>query len=289
MTELVTGALAPSASKPKASARWRVRGVSWGARLSLVFILASLAVMVLVEYLPLQDPAQQDLVNTLAPISGEHWIGTDELGRDLFSRLLWGVHTSLLAGLTAVAVAVGIGLPLGLLAGYLGGWVDQVLSRLADVVLTVPALILLLAAQTALDTSIQGQMAVLGCIFAPRVLRVIRAEALGVSTAAFVTAGRMSGASHARILLRYLLPGVRAQVVVQISYLLGLAMVVEAGISFLGIGVKPPDSSLGTLLIGASALLSSHPHVVLVPAAVLTTLILSLNVFGDSLTEQRKK
>ncbi|MFS3130204.1 ABC transporter permease [Nocardioides sp. Bht2] len=288
MTEMASPPAA--AAVPRRFRRERRSGaMSWGARISLLFILICLAVMAGVELLPLQDPAKQDLANTLAPISGDHWIGTDELGRDLFSRLMWGVHTSLLAGLTAVAVAVGVGLPLGLLAGYLGGWIDQLLSRLADVVLTVPALILLLAAQTALDTSIQGQMMVLGGIFAPRVLRVIRAETLSVSTAAFVTAGRMSGASHLRILWRYLLPGVRAQVVVQISYLLGLAMVVEAGISFLGIGVKPPDSSLGTLLIGASAMLSNHPHVVLVPATVLTLLILSLNVFGDSLTAQRKK
>ncbi|WP_122816092.1 ABC transporter permease [Nocardioides pantholopis] len=253
------------------------------------YVALAVLVTVLVPFLPIHGPNEQDLANTLAPITGSHWLGTDDLGRDLLSRLLWGVHTSFLAGLTAVGVAMLVGLPLGLLAGYLGGWVDQVLSRLADVVLAVPALILLLAAQTALDTGIQGQMAVLGGIFAPRVLRVVRAETMRLSRAPFVLAGRMSGCSHSRILGRYLMPGVRAQLVVQLSYLLGLAMVIEAGISFLGVGVKPPEASLGTLLIGASGLLSSEPRVVLVPAAVLTLLILSLNLFGDSLTEERKK
>jgi len=260
-----------------------------GAWLALGYVLLAVVVTVLIPFLPVQDPDAQELTNTLGPLSADHWLGTDDLGRDLFSRLMWAVHTSLLAALTAVAVAVLIGLPLGLLAGYVGGWADAVLSRLADVVLTVPALILLLAAQTALDTGIQGQMVVLGVIFAPRILRVVRTQTLQVAAAPFVSAGRMSGCSHTRIVGRYLLPGVRAQLAVQASYLLGLSLVVEAGISFLGIGVRPPGSSLGTLLIGASSMLSTEPRVVLIPAVVLTLLILSLNVLGDQLTEERKK
>lgn len=260
-----------------------------GALLALGFVLMAVAITVLVPVLPVQDPDVQELGNTLGPISSAHWLGTDDLGRDLFSRLLWAVHTSFLAGLIAVAVAVAVGLPLGLLAGYLGGWLDAVFSRLADVVLTVPALILLLAAQTALDTGIRGQMVVLGVIFAPRVLRVVRTETLQIAASPFVAAGRMSGCSHPRIITRYLMPGVRAQLAVQASYLMGLALVVEAGISFLGIGVRPPGSSLGTLLIGASSMLANEPRVVLVPAVVLTLLILSLNILGDQLTERRKK
>lgn len=251
------------------------------------YVAAAVVITVLVPVLPLQSPNDQDLANTLGPISGAHWLGTDDLGRDLVSRLLWAVHTSLVAGLIAVVIAVVIGLPLGLLAGYRRGWIDTVLSRLADVVLTVPALILLLAAQTALDTGIRGQMVVLGVIFAPRVLRVVRTETLRTASSPFVVAGRMSGCSHARIIRRYLMPGVRAQLAVQVSYLLGLALVIEAGISFLGVGVTPPDASLGTLLIGASGLLSSDPQVVLIPATVLTLLILSLNLLGDHFTEER--
>ncbi|WP_235737660.1 ABC transporter permease [Nocardioides alcanivorans] len=287
MTDLVDKTTAPEPRTPGRTIRWRPRRI--GAWLALAYVVVAVAITVLVPVLPLQDPDVQELGNTLGPLSGGHWLGTDDLGRDLFARLMWAVHTSFLAALTAVAVAVVVGLPLGLLAGYLGGWADTVLSRLADVVLTVPALILLLAAQTALDTGIQGQMVVLGFIFAPRILRVVRAETLVIAATPFVQAGRMSGCSHSRMVWRYLLPGVRAQLAVQASYLLGLALVVEAGISFLGIGVRPPGSSLGTLLIGASSMLSIEPRVVLIPAAVLTLLILSLNVLGDQLTEERKK
>lgn len=287
MTELIDPTPAAPTRARTSRVRWRPRRV--GAWLALAYVVIAVAITVLVPFLPLTDPDAQELTNTLGPISGEHWLGTDDLGRDLFSRLLWAVHTSLIAALTAVAVAVAIGLPLGLLAGYVGGWTDMALARLADITLTVPALILLLAAQTALDTGIQGQMVVLGVIFAPRILRVVRTETLQVTTAPFVAAGRMSGCSHRRIIGRYLLPGVRAQLAVQTSYLLGLSLVVEAGISFLGIGVRPPGSSLGTLLIGASSLLSTEPRVVLIPAAVLTLLILSLNVLGDQLTQERKK
>ncbi|TDB83599.1 ABC transporter permease, partial [Actinomadura sp. KC216] len=257
------------------------RRLGWGRVAALGFVVLCLLVTVLVPFLPVADPARQDVGRTLADISGDHWLGTDQLGRDLFSRLLWGVHTSMLAALTAIGVAAAIGVPTGLLAGYRGGWIDGITGRIADVVLTVPALILLLTVQAALRTGITGQMVTLGVIFAPRIYRVVRAETMRLAVSPFVTAGRMSGCSHTRIVWRYLLPGVRDQVAVQISYLLGLALVVEAGISFLGVGVQPPGASLGTLLTGASAMLASEPRVVLVPAVVITVLILCLNLLGD--------
>lgn len=288
MTEIVE-TITPGRSRVRVARRRRRGGRSIGTGLALACVLAGVVITVVAPVLPIAAPNQQDLTNTLGPMTSSTWLGTDELGRDLFSRLMWGIHTSFLAGFTAVATALVIGLPLGLLAGYLGGWLDQVLSRFADVVLTVPALILLLAAQTALDTGIQGQMVVLGLILAPRIMRVVRVETLRLARSPFVTAGRMSGSSHARVLARYVLPGVRPQLAVQVSYLLGLALVVEAGISFLGIGVRPPDASLGTLLVGASALLSNEPRVVLIPAGVLTLTILSLNLLGDSLTQGKKQ
>ncbi|MGW5383593.1 ABC transporter permease [Nocardia sp. NPDC003963] len=263
------------------SRRWSV--LEWAA---LGVLGAVVTVTIFVPLLPIADPHAQDLLNTAGPVTADHWLGTDELGRDMVSRLLWGIHTSMLAALIAVAVAFLIGLPLGLLAGYCGGWVDQALGRLADVVLIVPALILLLAAQTALATGIEGQMVVLGVIFAPRILRIVRTQTIPLVGAPYVAAARMSGVGHLRILRRYLMPGVRSQLVVQVSYLLGLALVVEAGISFLGIGVQPPDASLGTLLTGASTLLATMPLVVIVPAATLTLLILSLNILGDTLNKQ---
>lgn len=260
--------------------RWLGR-LGWGRCAALAFVVLCLLVALLVPFLPVAEPTRQNMMETLADVSGEHWLGTDQLGRDLFSRLLWGIRTSMFAALIAVGVAAAVGVPTGLLAGYRRGWIDGITGRIADVVLTVPALILLLTVQAALRTGIEGQMVTLGLIFAPRVYRVIRAETLGLAVSPFVTAGRMSGCSHTRIVWRYLLPGVRDQVAVQLSYLLGLALVVEAGISFLGVGVQPPGASLGTLLTGASSMLASEPRVVLIPAGVITALILCLNVLGD--------
>ncbi|TYB44106.1 ABC transporter permease [Actinomadura chibensis] len=259
-----------------------VRRLGRGRSAALGFVVLCLLVTVLTPFLPLADPTRQDVGRTLADMSGDHWLGTDQLGRDLFSRLLWGIRTSMFAALTAVGVAAAIGVPTGLLAGYRRGWIDGITGRIADVVLTVPALILLLTVQAALRTGIEGQMVTLGVIFAPRIYRVVRAETMRLAVSPFVTAGRMSGCSHTRIVWRYLLPGVRDQAAVQVSYLLGLALVVEAGISFLGVGVQPPGASLGTLLTGASAMLASEPRVVLVPAAVITVLILCLNLLGDA-------
>lgn len=283
MSELVTTESQPTGGAEPTRPRraWRLGWVGWTA---LVFVSACAVTALMVPFLPLADPASQNLVDGYAPPSAAHWLGTDELGRDLFSRLLWAVRTSLTAALIAVAVGASIGVPLGLLGGYVGGWLDAMLGRLADTLLTVPALILLLTVQSALRTDIEGQMVTLGVIFAPRLYRVVRAATLTLANQPFVIAGRMSGCSHARILWRYLLPGVRVQAAVQVSYLLGLALLLEAGISFLGVGVRPPDASLGTLLAGASTVLAIEPMVVLVPAAVLTALILSMNLLGDLTT-----
>lgn len=257
-----------------------------GALVALGFVLLCATVSLLLPLLPVADPETQDSAAMLADPSAEHWFGGDQLGRDLFSRLLWGLRTSMLAALTAAAVAAAIGVPLGLAAGYYRGWFDAVTARTADTLLTVPALILLLTVQTALQTGIQGQMVALGVIFAPRVYRLVRTETIGLAHKPFLIAGRMSGCSTLRIAWRYLLPGVRDQAAVQVSFLLGLALVVEAGISFLGLGVRPPDASLGTLLTDAGAMLATAPHVVLIPAAVLTALILSFNLIGDAATKE---
>ncbi|MGI5158960.1 ABC transporter permease [Microbispora sp. CA-102843] len=273
MTEVVATGRSRSAG--------RLAGLGVTRAFALGFVLVCLAVSLAVPFLPLGDPNQQHLGDTLASYSAEHLFGTDQLGRDLLTRLLWGTRTSLFAALTAIAVATAVGLPFGMLAGYRRGWIEAVTGRLADVILTVPALVLLLTVHAALRTGITGQMVTLGVVFAPRIYRVVRTETVKVATLPYLMAGRMSGCSHTRILARYLLPGIRAQVLVQVSYLLGLSLLIEAGISFLGVGVESPNASLGTMLSGAATMLASAPRVVLIPAAVLSLLILSLNVIGD--------
>jgi peptide/nickel transport system permease protein len=251
----------------------------------LLFILFSAVLSVLAPLLPLQSPNAQDPAVSFGGFSADHWLGADQYGRDLLSRLVWGTRTSLAAALTAITVATVIGLPLGLLAGYRKDWSDLLLGRLADTVLTVPPLVMLITVQAALKTGIYGQMVVLGILFAPRVLRVVRSATVTVVEAPYVAAGRLSGCSHTRILWRYVLPNVREQVIVQVSYLLSIALVVETGISFLGIGVQPPGSSLGTLLTGGIAMLTARASVILIPAVVTVLLILSFNVLGDRIID----
>lgn len=251
------------------------------AVLGIVVIVSLLA-----PVLPLVPPAQQDLPSALQGMSGAHWLGTDQYGRDLLSRLIWGTRTSALAALTAAGVAGAVGVPLGLVAGYRKGWLDWLLGRLSDTVLTVPALVMLITLQAALQTSIWGEMVVLGLLFAPRVQRVVRTASAVVCSAPYVVAARLSGCRHRRVLLRYVMPNVKEQIVVQLSYLLGLAFVIETGISFLDIGVQAPDSSLGTLLAGGSPMMSVEPRLILVPAVVLTIVILCCNTVGDLLNRE---
>jgi ABC-type dipeptide/oligopeptide/nickel transport system permease subunit len=163
--------------------------------------------------------------------------------------------------------------------------VPSLYLRFANTMLTMPPLVMLITVQAALKTGIYGQMIVLGILFAPRVLRVVRSATVTVVEAPFVAAGRLSGCSHARILGRYVLPNVREQVIVQVSYLLSIALVVETGISFLGIGVQPPGASLGTLLTGGIAMLTSRAAVILIPAAVTVLLILAFNILGDRIID----
>lgn len=255
------------------------------AKAMLLLILFWVIVSALAPVLPLAPPNTQSLSASLSGFTADHWLGTDQFGRDLLSRLVWGTRTSLSAAFTAVAVATAIGMPLGLLAGYRKDWSDLLLGRLADTVLTVPPLVMLITVQAALDTGIYGQMLVLGVVFAPRMLRVVRSATVTVVESPFVHAGRLSGCSHVRLLWRYVLPNVREQVIVQVSYLLSIALVVEAGLSFLGIGVESPGASLGTLVTGGIAMLAAAPAVILIPAAVTVLLILAFNILGDRLID----
>lgn len=236
----------------------------------------------------LPDPDTQRLASALEGPSGTHLLGTDNLGRDAAARLVGGTRTTTLAALTAVGVAVGVGLPLGLLAGYRRGWVDVLLARVADALMAVPPLILLLTTIAAIGQGVTKAMVVLGFILAPRMFRVARGATIGLSGSGYLEVGRMSGCSLPRILWRYVLPNVRSQVVVQVCLLFGFAVLIEAGISFLGLGVQPPSSSLGVLLKTSIEYLGKAPLLVIAPGTVITGLILACNLVGDRYTQRKE-
>lgn len=252
---------------------------------ALLLFAAIVLVSLLSPILGLADPAAQNLLLALHGPSGAHWLGTDQLGRDIMSRLIWGTRTTVLAAALATAIAGAIGVPLGLLAAYRRGVVEAITNRVADAILTLPALVLLLAIQAAIQKGIYVSMAILGVVTAPQIYRVVRSATLAVSRKSYVEAGRLSGASHLSILGRYLLPNVREQIIVQLSYILGFGLMVESGMSFLGVGVQPPNPSLGTMLSDGVAVLGRDANLVLIAGAVLSFLILACNVLGDSMAE----
>lgn len=271
----------PSTGRP-------VRGISGRAAKWIgLGIGALLAVsLIALPVLPLPSPNLQDLLHPLEGPSGSHWLGTDEVGRDALSRLLYGARTTLLAALFATAICAVIGLPLGLLAGRLGGTFDSIASRAADAIMAVPPLILLMAVIAALGQGVWKSMAVLGIILAPRLFRVTRAATINLSAAEFITVGEMSGIGRGRLLSQYILRNIRAQVVVQLTVLLGYAILTEASISFLGLGVTPPNPSLGVLLRSSMEFLAAAPLLVIAPGILISAVILACNLAGDSLSNR---
>lgn len=255
-----------------------------GGALWPTLIVALIAVAILAPLLPLQDVATQRLSDSLAPPSASHLLGADELGRDVLARLVFGARTTFLSSLLCVAVAVALGLPAGLIAGYRRGLFDQIVSRIADGIMAVPPLVLLLAVIAAIGPGLAKSMIILGVILSPRLYRVVRGETMVLAGTPFLEVGLMSGCSKTRIVTRYLLANLKEQVAVQITLLLGYAVLTEAGISFLGFGVQPPDPSLGVLLKSSIEFLDTAPILALAPGLVMTVFIIACNVVGDMRT-----
>lgn len=273
----LTVSAAGSTFRPKRRTLGRMpKGMFWPAAVGIVLLIGVAAPL-----LPLADPGAQSLADALAPPSADHLLGTDELGRDLLARLAFGARTTFLSALVCVMVCTAIGLPLGLLAGSWRGWFDRITSRIADGFMAVPPLVLLLAVIAAIGPGLMRSMVILGVILAPRLFRVVRAETIVLSDSPFFEVARMSGCGRMRIIVRYLLLNLREQAVVQITLLLGFAVLTEAGISFLGFGVQPPDSSLGVLLKSSMEFLETAPLLAMAPGLLMTSFIIACNLAGD--------
>ena len=200
---------------------------------------------------PLLAPYDQDaqsLSDRLQSISSSHLLGTDDLGRDVLSRMLFASRVSLIAALQATAIGVVLGVPVGLVAGYVQGWFDTLASRVADAIMAIPALLLALAIVGILEPNLTSAMIAIGVVYAPRLFRITRAAALSIREETYIEAARSLGTGTGRIILGHVLPNVLSPLVVQISLSMGFAILFEASISFLGLGVQPPDASWGSML-----------------------------------------
>lgn len=272
--------LEPAAAAPRRRLRWRL---NTGATISLLFLclvaLLSLAAPLIAPY----SPTAQDLTNTLAESSAAHWLGTDDLGRDVLSRLIHGAAASLFSSFLAVGVAVLLGVPVGLLAGFLGGWVDEAISRGIDTLLSFPAIVLAIAVTGALGIGLVNGMIAVGIVFAPQLARLVRARTLVVRQELYVDAARCFGASTGRILWRHVLPNTVQPVIVQVTLLLAGALLAEASLSFLGLGIQPPLASWGAMLARAYQNMEFAPSQMYPPGLAILCTALAFNALGESL------
>ncbi|MEY3652672.1 MAG: hypothetical protein RL739_842 [Pseudomonadota bacterium] len=287
-------ALSPSAlaSAPSPAARpgpwlaaWRRlrrrRAAMWGLGVVLMFTLMAL----LAPWLGLQDPIATSWGAIRKAPSAAHWFGTDEIGRDVFARVVWGTQASLLAGVVSVSISLLIGVPLGLLAGFVGGWVDMVIARITDAFLACPFLILAIALAAFLGPSLSNAMMAIGISAAPIFVRLTRGQVMQVKVEDYIEAARAVGNPPWRIALRHVLPNTLPPILVQATLAIASAVIAEASLSFLGLGQQPPAPSWGSMLNTAKNYVEQAPWMAIWPGASIFLLVLSFNILGDGLRD----
>ena len=226
------------------------------------------------------DPLAQDIVNRLTGPSAAHWFGTDELGRDILARTVYGARTSLFSAAGAVLIASSVGVPIGLIAGFFGGWRDAVLMRFIDVMLALPAILFAMALIAVLGRSQTTALVAVGIVGIPSFARITRAQVLSLRKREYVTAVESMGGSSTYAMFRTVLPNSWSPILVQIVILSSVAILLEAALAFLGIGVPPPTPSWGEMLRTGKSFLRDAPHYAILPGVILTLTILSLDTLG---------
>lgn len=229
-----------------------------------------------------------DLASRRAAPSITHWFGTDELGRDLLTRILFGARVSLAIGLISAALSAAIGISLGALAGYAGGWIDSLVMRLTDALLSVPRLPLLMISAAVLDPGVVLLIVLVGAAGWMETARVVRAEVQSLKTREFVAAAKALGGDASRILLRHVLPGVGPTAAVAMTLAVGRGILLESALSFFGVGVQPPAASWGNMLYQAQTTMSSEPWLGIFPGAFIFLTVLCANVLGDAMAEPER-
>ncbi len=268
------------------------RGTTWRRFRANRFALVALGVLgllvvaaALAPVLAPHDPLAQDLRHVLDRPSPRHWLGADENGRDVLSRLLYADRTSLLAAAEASVIGVVGGVPFGVVAGYYGGWLDRVIVFVADALMSFPPLLLAICIVGVLGPGLTNAMVAIGIIFAPRFARLTRAVVLAIRHETFIDASRSIGVPSMRIMRRHVFPNALPPLAVQASLAAGVAMLVEASLSFLGLGVQPPDASWGAMLGRSFRFIEQRPTLVIFPGTMIAIAVLALNIVGDALAD----
>jgi peptide/nickel transport system permease protein len=249
-------------------------------------VLAAVAVIAVAANWLVPDGINDvDVPSALQGPSGAHWFGTDELGRDVLSRVLVAVQASLEVAVVSVAFALVVGVTIGVVAGYRGGWVDTVFMRVVDVMFAFPVLLLALAIVAILGPGVTTTMLAIGVVYTPIFARVARASTLSVRVEPYVAVSRTMGTGHGYILARHVLPNIAGPLIVQTSLSLAFALLSEAALSFLGLGIQPPRPSLGRMIFDAQGFVTLAWWMAVFPGAAIFVIVLAFNLFGDGLRD----
>jgi peptide/nickel transport system permease protein len=264
---------------------WRRFRRSRTAVAGLIVILVIIGAALFADVVAPHDPYQTAPRNILQPPSREHLMGTDAIGRDLFSRIIFGSRVSLQVGIISIGIAAIAGVTLGIIAAYYGKLVDSLIMRFLDALLAFPAILLAIFVMAVLGPSIRNAMIAIGVIFVPAFARLTRANALSLKEKEFVLAARAVGARDVHIMLRTILPNCLSPLIVQASLGIAYAVLVEAGLSFLGLGVQPPDPSWGSILSAGRGIMTTAPWVATFPGIAIFLCVLGFNLAGDGIRE----
>lgn len=287
MSTLQQSAAPPLVAVPRTGVRAFIRRLRrrplalLGFTICIAVILAALFAPLITPF----DPNKPDIMVSLEGPSAAHWLGTDDLGRDVLSRIIFGARVSLLVGLVSVGAALVVGATIGMLSGYLGGWLDTVLMRAMDSILSFPALVLALAIAAALGTGLKAPMIAIAVVYVPTFARVTRGQVMTVRELEFVVAARTVGVGNSRIMRRHILPNILAPLIIQTSLSVAFAILAEASLSFLGLGVKPPAPSWGRMVSEGRQYLQDAPWIVFGPGFAIFITVMGLNFFGDALRD----
>ena len=280
-----TLAAAPAVSLPPSSTFLQRFCRNPTALISATILFVIVLIAIFAPYIAPYDPAKSSLRAILKPPGSVYWLGSDDLGRDVASRLIFASRLSLIASVQAVVIALVIGMPLGLIAGYVGGWLDTVISRCNDAMMSFPALILAVVIVGLLGPSLTNAMTAIGLVYAPRIMRVVRGSTLSVREEVYVRAARATGCGDTRIVIKHVLPNVMGPLVVQATVLMGQALLAEAGLSFLGLGTQPPQASWGAMLGTAFPYMAQSPVPTIAAGTIISVTVLCFNLIGDGIRD----
>ena len=264
---------------------WRRLRRRRGAMVGLVVVVAFVAIAVLAPWLAPFDPVETSWSAIRKAPSAEHWFGTDDIGRDVLSRVIWGTRASLMAGVVSVSISLALGVPIGLAAGFAGGFVDALISRITDAFLACPFLILAIALAAFLGPNLTNAMIAIGVSATPIFVRLTRGQVINVKVEDYIEAARALGNPPFRIAWRHVLPNILAPVLVQATLATAAAIIAEASLSFLGLGQQPPAPSWGSMLNVAKNYVDNAPCMAIWPGLAIFVLVLAFNVLGDGLRD----